>query len=147
VAFERMKRITLVILLFGISFMLSFGQEVEQEVIDSIFIHSDSPSEFRLKMLENCENANFIAKQDIEKNQIKLFIVGGIAPVFCLTDPDFEKKYQVSYHDYGDLPAKEDCMYNYNSRVFEYLSKKYGKSWKKEIREDVFGLKEWNRKN
>jgi hypothetical protein len=140
-----MKRIISTILIFGFSSFLTFGQEEKQEIIDSIFTYADSPSEFRLNMLENCENAKIIADQDIKKQKIKILIVGGIAPTIYTTDKDFEEKYQIIYSDYGDLPAKDECMYNYNSKVFDYLTEKYGKSWKREIRKDVYGLKKWKK--
>ena len=140
-----MKKISFTILLFGLTSLFCFGQENNKEVIDSIFIYTDSPSEFRLKFLENCEKAFIIADQDIKKQEIKLLIVGGIAPAIYPTDQDFEKKYQVTYYDYGDLAAKGECMFNYNTRVFDYLTEIYGKSWKKEIRKDVYGLKRWKK--
>jgi len=141
-----MKRIISTILIFSFSCLLTYGQVEKQEIIDSIFTYTDSPSEFRLKMLENCENAKIIADQDIEKQKIKIFIIGGIAPAVYSTDLDFEKKYQVSYYDFGDLAAKGECIFNYNAKVFEYLIEKYGKIWKREIRKDVYGLKKWKKK-
>ncbi len=140
-----MRKTTLTILFLGLSFVFCFGQEIDKEIIDSIFIHADSPSEFRLKFLENCDNAFIIAEQDIKKQEIKILIVGGIAPTIYTTDKDFEKKYQVKYSDYGDLAGKAECMYNYNAKVFDYLTEKYGNKWKKEVRKDVYGLKEWKK--
>ena len=142
---NRMKRIITSMLIFGFSSFLTYGQEEKHEIIDSIFTYADSPSEFRIKMLENCENAKIIADQDIEKQKIKIFIVGGIAPTIYTTDENFEEKYQITFSDYGDLPAKDECMYNYNSKVFDYLTEKYGKKWQKEIRKDVYGLKKWKK--
>jgi len=134
------------ILLLVLFPFVCFGQEKKQEAIDSIFTYADSPSEFRLKMLENCENAFIIADQDIAKNKINLLIVGGIAPAVYPSDQTFEEKYQVTYYDYGDLAAKGECMFNYNSKVFDYLTEKYGKTWRKEVRKDVYGLKEWKKR-
>ena len=142
---ENMKRFIFIILILGLSSVICFGQEEKQEIIDSIFIHSDSPSEFRIKMINDCEKSQIIAKQDIKKNEIKILIVGGIAPTIFTTDKNFEEKYQITYYDFGDLPAKEACMYNYNAIVFDYLTEKYGNSWKREIRKDVYGLKKWQK--
>lgn len=142
---EKMKRIIGTILFLVLSSFICFGQEEKQGIIDSIFIHSDSPSAFRIKMIKDCEKAKIIAEQDIEKNEIKILIVGGIAPTIFTTDKNFEEKYQITYTDYGDLPAKDECMYNYNAKVFDYLTEKYGKSWKREIRKDVYGLKKWKK--
>ena len=96
--------------------------------------------------IENCENAYIIANQDIKKQEIKLLIVGGISPTMYSTDIDFENKYQVTYYDYGDLAANSECMFNYNSKIFNFLTEKYGNRWKKEIRKDVYGFKEWKKK-
>lgn len=139
-----MKNIFFTILILGFYSTFCFGQE--KEIIDSIFINSDSPSEFRLKMLENCENAYIIADQDIKKNTINLLIVGGIAPAVNPSDQVFEMKYQVSYYDYGDLAAKGECMFNYNSKVFDYLTENYGNTWRKEVRKDAYGLREWKKR-
>lgn len=139
-----MKNFILFILILGLNSTFCFGQK--EEIIDSIFINSDSPSEFRLLMLENCKNAYIIADQDIEKNTIQLLIVGGIAPSVYPSDQVFELKYQVLYYDYGDLAAKGECMFIYNSKVFDYLTENYGNTWRKEVRKDVYGLKEWKKK-
>lgn len=143
--FEKMKQLVIVISIFVLTSLSCIGQKINIEIIDSIFIHSDSPSEFRLKFLENCDNAYIIAEQDILSNEAKILIVGGIAPTIYSTDNDFETKYQITYSDYGDLSANDECMYNYNSKVFDYLTEKYGKKWSKEVRSDVYGLKQWNK--
>ena len=144
-----MKKTIVLIIFFSLTSLFCFGQKDNKGIIDSIFIHSDSPSEFRIKFLGDCQNAIIIADQDIKNNEIKIFIVGGIAPAIFTTDKDFEKKYQVTYSDYGDLPASDECILNYNSTIFNYLTENFGKNWKKEIRKDVYGLKKWekNKKN
>ena len=77
---------------------------------------------------------------------IRILIVGGIVPTVYNSDQDFESKYQITYSDYGDLPAKDECMYNYNSTIFDFLTKKYGNSWKREIRKDAYGLNDWKKR-
>ena len=69
-----MKKISLTILFFGLILTFCNGQESSNEKLDSIFIHSDSPSEFRLTFLENCENAFIIAEQDIKNQEIKILV-------------------------------------------------------------------------
>jgi len=144
-AFKKMRKTGLAIII-GLISLLCFGQKYDTEKLDSIFIHSEMPSESKLMFLENCENAKIIAEQDIKNQEIIILIVGGIAPTIYTTDNDFEKKYQITYTDYGDLAAKDECMLNYNFKIFDYLKEKYGKSWKREIRKDVYGLKEWKKK-
>ena len=108
------------------------------------------PTNSKLRFIEDCENARIIARNDINKDEIKILLAGGIAPIVYSTDKQFEEKYQIEFHEYGDLSAKYECMKIYNFEVFRYLTEKYGKSWRREIRKDAFGLKEWkkwNRKN
>ena len=125
--------------------MLSFGQEVDFDVLDSIMIVSPNSSPIKLKWLYNCENAKIIAEQDIQIQSVSILIVGGIAPSEYESDEHFEKKYEIKYFDYGCISADRECMLIYNFRVFDFLSAKFGKSWKKEIRKDVYGLKDWKK--
>jgi len=97
-------------------------------------------------MIENCNNADIIAKQDIQNKEIKIFIIGGIGPVAYPSDSIFENKYHVSYFDFADLSPNKECVLKYNVEVFNYLTLTFGKCWKKEIRKDAYGLKHWKRK-
>lgn len=106
---------------------------------------SDMPTKSKLLFINNCANAKEIAKNDIAKNKAKILLTGGVTPIFYATDNQFEERYQVAFHDYGDLAAKYECMKIYNFEIFQYLSEKYGKSWKKEIRKDTLAFKEWKK--
>ena len=114
--------------------------------LDSIMIQSKSPSYSRLGFIHDCENAKLIAEKDIKNKTIYLLIQGGIAPVVYSNDSIFEKKYNISYYDYGCVAAKEDCILNYNMKIFDYLNNKYGKNWYKEVRKDIAGLREWKKR-
>lgn len=111
--------------------------------MDSIFIYSDMPSSSKIYFLQDCDNAEKVALKDISSGKIMVFLVGGIGPVEYTTDKHFENKYEISFEDYGDLPAEHDCMKNYNFLIFAYLNEKYGNQWVREIRKDVYALKEW----
>ena len=141
-----MKIIVFAIIL-GLNLSNIYGQNQSYSLteIDSIFIYSDMPTNSKLLFLENCKNAKTVAINDIRDNKIKVLIVGGIGPIEYTTDKYFEDKYEIVFYDYGDLPAKYDCMKYYNFEIFEYLTDKYGKKWRKEIRKDVFALKEWKK--
>lgn len=96
----------------------------------------------------NCENIEKWAKSDISNKTLFLFLHSGIAPVKYTTDEAFEIKYGIYFQDFGDImSADEKCVIKYNSIVFDYLTKKYGKGWVKEIRKDVIGFKGWKKKN
>ena len=44
--------------------------------------------------------------------------------------------------EFGCEAVAWESLYEYNRTVFEYLDKKYGKKWRKKIRQDIVGLKE-----
>lgn len=96
---------------------------------------------------ETCEEINEWIKADFNNKNVYLFLQGGIAPVEYTTDKEFENEYGIYFYDFGCVPLSEKCVIEYNSRVFDYLTKEYGKKWKREIRDDVIGFKEWKRKN
>jgi hypothetical protein len=78
------------------------------------------------------------AKKDIENNQILLLCDLGYATYkFSEKDKAFETKYGISYHTFADEPIMSDCMWLYNKTVAQYLDKKFGDEWRKEVRWDV----------
>lgn len=78
------------------------------------------------------------AKKDIEKNDIYFLCSLGYATYkFSDADRAFEKKYGINYYSFGDQPIMSDCMWLYNKTIAEYLDKKFGEEWRKEIRQDV----------
>lgn len=111
--------------------------------LDSIIIYSDIPSCSKIYFLQDCDSAETIALKDISSGKIMVLLAGGIGPVEYTTDKLFEKRYEISFNDYGDLPAESECMKKYNFVIFAYLSEKYGNRWLREIRKDVFALEEW----
>jgi len=81
------------------------------------------------------------AQKDIKAGKPMLLLSGGIAPIFSPKEDHFEKKYTVKYHDFGDTPPDIKCSMAYNKAVFAFMDKKFGKSWRKDARDDVIGLK------
>ncbi|WP_405207102.1 carboxypeptidase-like regulatory domain-containing protein [Aquimarina sp. LLG6339-5] len=81
------------------------------------------------------------ALDHIEIGKINLLLSGGIAPVVYQSDEKFSKKYNLNFVEFGCEAVAEESLYEYNKTVFEYLDKKYGKKWRKEIRKDIIGLK------
>jgi hypothetical protein len=88
-----------------------------------------------------CNFGSAKAQKDIKAGKPMLLLSGGIAPVSSPGEDHFEKKYTVKYHDFGDTPQKVKCSIAYNKVVFAFLDKKFGKSWRKDARGDVIGLK------
>jgi len=88
-----------------------------------------------------CSFGSAKARTDIKAGKPMLLLSGGIAPVFSPREDNFEKKYTVKYHDFGDTPQSIKCSTAYNNVVFGFLDKKFGKSWRRDARADVIGLK------
>jgi hypothetical protein len=84
------------------------------------------------------------AYQDIKNGEPKLLLSGGIAPWFGEDDDVFEKKYGFKYYEFGCQHVVMECVEAYSSIVFDYLDKKFGKKWRKEVRSDVLYLKNRN---
>ena len=91
--------------------------------------------------------AKELAKLDIKSDSIYIFLAGGIRPKAFKNDNDFEDKYKIHFYDFGCITPSRKCLINYNWVVFNFLETKYGKVWRKEIRKDVIGLKEWKEQN
>ncbi len=112
-------------------------------MVDSIvFLTKDSIKQVNITMLINvekrCSFYREMAKNDIKQQKIKLFIYESHLKS-PKNDIHFEQKYQVEYKkDYeGCMYFPTDCLKEYNKTIAEYLTKIYGKRWKKKVRKDV----------
>ncbi|MCB0476410.1 MAG: hypothetical protein KDC69_12085 [Flavobacteriaceae bacterium] len=81
-----------------------------------------------------------MALNDIKNGNVKILLSGGIAPVFYKADRRFSRKYKVQFIEFGCEAIAPESLTSYNSTVFDYLDKTYGKKWRKKIRKDVVGL-------
>ncbi|WNH10818.1 hypothetical protein [Thalassobellus suaedae] len=81
------------------------------------------------------------ALNDIEKGNICILMSGGIAPIHYKSDGQFSKKYKVNFVEFGCEGVGNDALSVYNNVVFDFLDKKFGVKWRKEIRSDIIGLK------
>ena len=82
-----------------------------------------------------------IAMEDFRKGQLQLYIRGGrSSEKDSKKDSEFEKTYNVTYYELGSKIRTEDAVLDYNRRAFFLLGMKYGKAWRKKVREDVMGL-------
>lgn len=91
--------------------------------------------------VSTCSFGSAKAQKDVKAGKPMLLLSGGIAPVSSPKEDNFEKKYSVKYHDFGDVPQSIKCSIAYNNIVFAFLDKKFGKSWRRDARADVIGLK------
>ena len=106
------------------------------EIID------ESITDFDLYIKENidCEVNKMVAEEDIKMNKPRLLLTGGIVPVHEIGQEKIEKKYSFKYYDFGCISPPIECIKQYNKLIFDYLDKKYGENWRREVRKDVIGL-------
>ena len=90
--------------------------------------------------VSSCSMGTAKAQNDVKSGKPMLLLSGGIAPVSTPKDDYFEKKYSIKYHDFGDTPQNVKCSLAYNKVVIAFLDKKFGKSWRRDVRTDVIGL-------
>ena len=87
-----------------------------------------------------CVNSKTEAQLDLDRGKVQLMLQGGFAPVHIAGQELFERKYKLSYFDLGCVVPSNLCIAHYNAEVAKFLDKKYGKTWRKEVRKDVTGL-------
>ena len=91
---------------------------------------------FELKA--DCEYNVERAESDWKNGMANLLLVGSIAPIAnSPSDKRFEKKFGIKYFDFGCEPPIDECLKEYNQRIFELMDKKYGMKWRKKVRSDV----------
>jgi len=109
--------------------------------LDTTLVITEDVEDILLLVFSECSINGDIAQRDISEHKPRLLIIGGIAPVWYESDPEFQEKYGVTYFDFGCISPGLECASQYNKVIFKYLDQKYGKSWRKEVRKDVVGFK------
>lgn len=99
--------------------------------------HSDTLIIFNINASCNTYNVE-TAKRDIKDNKLHL-IYNGILSDLPLSHEDeaFQKKYNVQYINFLDAPEWEDCIRLYNGEIGRFLDEKFGKSWRKEVKNQI----------
>lgn len=97
----------------------------------------------KINFITNCNEAEKLAETDIKNETIFLFLQSGEAPIIYNEDKIFEKKYNINFYEQGCIGS--NCAKKYNQVIFDYLLKKYGKKWIKQIRRDTIGFKDWKK--
>jgi hypothetical protein len=120
-------------------------------VISSIFIFGQSgqlsdeqinrSGAIQLLLVDSLEQVTELANKDIASGTPFLLLQGGLAPVAYAIDKKFENKFNVYYYESGCTGPKEKFAVAYNKIIFAHLTEKYAGKWKKEVREDVIGLR------
>ncbi|KIA88403.1 hypothetical protein OC25_26250 [Pedobacter kyungheensis] len=80
------------------------------------------------------------ANADIKKGKLKFLIQGGIVATRVKGQEIFEQKYGIVYYDFGCVGPSNIRIDAYNKVVGNFMDRKYGKAWRKEVRKDVRGI-------
>lgn len=135
-----MKKLNILIL-FLIQSLFVLGQS--RVLTDDNFNNSGV---HKLMFATTKEDAIEIAKNDIKKGIPFILLQSGIAPVVYTTDSIFESKFKAYYYEYGCVGPDDKLMKVYNFVIFDFLAEAYGIKWRREIRKDAIGLRQWKRK-
>ncbi len=90
------------------------------------------------KLKAECGYSAERAESDWKNGKASLLLIGSIAPIAnSPADKRFEKKYGIKYYDFGCMPPIDECVKEYNERIFELMDEKYGLKWRKKVRSNV----------
>ena len=107
----------------------------------------NSSGAVRISFVENEVEAKKLAQIDIENQILVLFLQSGISPITYSNDIIFENKYNLFYFELGCVSHEPSIIESYNFQVFKFLDSKFGKDWRKKIRKDIIGFKEYKKSN
>lgn len=86
------------------------------------------------------------ALRDIANNNMRILLPGGlIQETINASDSLFEQKYHVRFLNRGCVRLPGEDQNTYNQEIFKYLDNKYGRRWRREIRQDAIGLQKKKR--
>jgi len=134
-----MKKLFFLILLI-IQTPFVFGQS--RVPTDNDFNKSEA---IKLTFVTTKVQAIELAKNDIKKGTPFILLQSGIAPVVYMTDSIFESKFKAYYYEQGCVAPDYELMKAYNFVIFDFLTDTYGKKWRREVRKDAIGLRQWKR--
>jgi CarboxypepD_reg-like domain len=92
------------------------------------------------KSIKKSKKPKYNFKKNAKNNIYMIFVSELRLYEFNNKDLEFQKKYNVKYSLIGTYEI--DFLTKYNKLTFNYLKKKYKKTWITEIRKDAVGLKE-----
>ena len=99
---------------------------------------NNSISNVNLKLKAECEYTADRAESDWKNGNGQLLLFGSIAPTAnSSSDNRFEKKFGVTYFDFGCSPPIEECIKIYNEKIFQLMDEKFGRKWRHKVRPDV----------
>lgn len=108
---------------------------------DTIKINKDQKPLLFASSIDEAKNK---FEQDLKAKKLNIYLLGGIVSVIKKEDLEFEKHYEINYHDFGcTAPMNFKVYEHYNQFVFNHLSKEYGKDWIASANTNAFGFKKW----
>lgn len=112
----------------------SFGYD---EQVFEIVMDADY-KEVILSLELECEFTREQADLDWANGQGKLLLIGSIVSLANSNKDDrFERKYGITYYDFGCTPPAFECVEQYNKRIIELLDAKFGTARRDKVRKDV----------
>lgn len=90
--------------------------------------------------------SNQYVSENVNQNQKIIYVLGGIASTYTKEDIEFEKKYNIKYHDFGCIAPINFKEYEAKNKIiFEYLKKNFGNNWVHKIKTSAMGLESWKK--
>lgn len=84
---------------------------------------------------------------DLTNNQLKLYVMGGIAAVITKKDKEFAQKSGFTYHDFGCVAPSDLSYYErYNHLVLDHFKSNLKAGWHEEVILNTIGLQNWKKK-
>jgi hypothetical protein len=120
------------------------SQAQSMQLTNDVFYKSGP---YNLMFVLSDKEAKELAKHDIDNGTPFLLLQSGLAPTVYTTDSLFEAKFQVNYYDHGCIGPTSELIEAYNQVIFEFLDRNYEKAWRRSVRKDVVGYKNWKRNN
>jgi hypothetical protein len=100
---------------------------------------------FSQKQRISCPKSN---PAQVNSQQMKIYLLGGIVTAITQKEIDFSKKYNVQFHDFGCLaPTNLDYYEAINFRTFDLLNIQFGPKWQSEIKPTTLGFNKWLENN
>jgi hypothetical protein len=84
-----------------------------------------------------------LAERDIKAKTPFLILMSGGGPVVITTDAAFERQVQIHYVEMRCTSLPLASVRAYNARTLAYLQIAYGNTWRRHVRPDVVGLRQW----
>lgn len=123
-------------------YKLSFSSIGYKKKDTIITIEGKNISGLVLSVSVDCKRFNNKkAIKDLDRKKAILFVNSRESARDLAADQLFQTKYGIQLKYGGFEVSTEDCMVIYNRVVIEHLDKEYGKKWRDDLQESIFGLR------